>query len=850
MIADICFITCKPGMIASNKEQVKSLKKAIYEVASHLHIGTTSSQVTYKPKLNQNHPNAFINQKVPVIYQALEENIKLKAKEMKKTNQLPFLNSEEMWSMIGTHHFKEKDLLQDGLEYLHHLGLVLNFETTRLRDIYFLDPQWLSKSMAILIRDHHIQPTPDNRNGSHNKLTSSTPSHSSFRGEQQKLEEENLPNTFLLKLLDTGIVEGSELKEYLHTKNQQLCEWIDTYVELLEKFEVVLKIDHGQILVPSFLPERHIYLEKPMIDFRNLENIDTDLYHIERLWFLDHVPYGFWARFISRLRGDETIQELFNINVSSKNTNIKYCLSKSTFEIHYKGCTLLEVLMDESSTINRYDKVPGLIKHYFHILVHVNLLVWSVFWIDTKSGLECSNERSNPNQIQIIDSIKDILPGAAILLHKLSEHYKTLLSNWYRNMAHFVSTEDSKKDPLIFYTPCQNCSRGKEDLDDKEASLRAVSDMSGSYVYYGKKRVNIFSSEECIKSKFGNVRKFCPTHAWDNFQIACPDLLFIHMRSKLARNSYCLEIHSNDILGVGGFGLVCKGTLLCTKGSTAQDGLPTIINDENEENENNMGNNRVDKCIEIPNDRSSFKEGANNAFSGDDNFNKESNQESLGTNQIITERSTVALKFLVKYPEQKAENFFHFLSEEKYTDQELLEMHSAILNEMSFCIKLDHPNVVQLLGVNLETYFYLIFEMAPLGSLKNILELYIYHQSYIQYDVILRTLEELCTGLLYLHDELKIIHMDLKPDNLLIWTYPLPDRNGIIDQKEVRLKIADYGLVYVYSNMGNKLRSAMGTPGYMAPEVLSKTIQSIEPTVSFSMRGQNNIRTSVNIQSF
>ena len=825
MIADICFITCKPGMIASNKEQVKSLKKAIFEVASHLHIGTTSAQVTYKPKLDSKHANAFINQKVPVIYQALEEDIRMKAKEMKKNNQLPFLNSEEMWTMIGRHRFNEKDLLQDGLEYLHHLGLVLNFETTRLKDIFFLDPQWLSKSMAILIRDHHIRQTPDNRIVPHNKLTTS--SSSLKRGEQLKREEENQTATFLSKLLDTGIVEGEELKEYLHGKNQQLCEWIETYVELLERFEVVLKIDQGQILVPSFLPERHIYSEKPMIDFRNLENIDTDLYHIERLWFLDHVPYGFWARFISRLRGDETIQQLFNIYKGTENTNVKYCLSKSTFEIHYKGCTLLEVLMDESSTINRYDKVPGLIKHYFHIMVHVNLLVWSVFLIDSKSGVECSNERSNPDQIKIVDNVKDILPNAAILLHKLSEHYKTLLSNWYKNMAHFVSTEDGKRDPLIFYTPCQNCSRGKEDLDDREASLRAVSDMSGSYVYYGKKRVNIFSSEECIKSRYGNIRRFCPIHVWENFQTTCPDLLFIHMGSKLAQNSFGLEIHSNEILGVGGFGLVCKGTLLCTKGDMPQAEVPTIINDDNDENEYNLGNNYVDENNQMHNNVS-----ANDTSDIACNSDEVPTQDLSCTEQNITLKSVVALKFLVKYPEQKAENFLHFLREEKYTEQELLEMHSAILNEMSFCIKLNHRNVVQLLGVNLETYFYLIFEMAPLGSLKNILEHYDRNQSYIPYDIILKTLEELCTGLLYLHEELKIIHMDLKPDNLLVWSYPRPDRNGIIDHKDVHIKIADYGLVYIYSNMGNKLRAAMGTPGYMAPEVVSKTTQSIEPTVS------------------
>ena len=835
MIADICFITCKPGLIASNKEQVKSLKNAIFEVASHLHVGSTSNQVTYKPKFSADHPNAFINQKVPLIYKKLEQRIVSTAKDMKKNNHPPFVNFQTMWDKIGSELFQDKDLLQDGLEYLHHLGLVLNFETTRLRDIYFLDPQWLSKSMAILIRDHNIQPSPEN----HEKPPL-----------KQSGKEENNNEIFLRKLLDTGIVDAGELKLYLHNKNQQLCDWIDTYVELLERFEVVLRIDNDQILVPSFLPDRQIYTEKTMIDLTKLNKVEADSYHLRRLWFLDHVPYGFWARFISRLRGDETIQELFNIKAPRVNSNIKYCLSKSAFEILYKGCTLLEVLMDESSTINRYDKVPGLIKHYYSILVHINLVVWSVFTIDTKNFAECSTERSIPDPIKIIDLTRDRLPDAAILLHKLSDHYKTLLSNWYRNMTHFVSTEDSKRDPLIFYTPCPKCSDKTEDLDDKEASIRAVSDMSGSYIYFGKKRINIFSSEECIKSKYGTQMKMCHVHGWDKFEVVCPDLFFFHMGSIQTNNSCALAIHPNDILGVGGFGLVCRGTLLSTETKNIHEEVQTYIYDDNPEND-------VGQVVDEQSNKSCLESNPdnNNLFPQNDlcHYDRSENSNSLlrkysqeNRNKHQTEvqsyvgKQRVALKFLVKYPDQKAENFSHFLREEKYTDQDLLEMHTSILNEMSFCIKLNHKNVVQLLGVGFHSFFYLTFELAPLGSLKNILEKYIHHSSYIQYDTILRSLEQFLTGLLYLHEELKIIHMDLKPDNLLVWKYPLPSANTIMHD-DVHLKIADYGLVYVYSNMGNKLRAAMGTPGYMAPEVISKTTQSLEPTVSFFDIGFENL---------
>ena len=812
MIADICFITCRPGLIASNKEQVKSLKKAIYEVASHLHVGQTSNQVTYKPKESPKHANAFINQKVPDIYARLEKNIKSKANEMKAANKPPFLNIENVWVMIGKEIFKEKDLLQDGLEYLHHLGVILNFETTRLKDLYFLDPQWLSKSMAILIRDHHIRPTPE-------------------RSEDQ----ENTTEQFLSQLLDTGIVESTKLQTYLNSKNTQLSDWIEIYVELLEKFEVVLRIDNDQILVPSFLPDSHIYTEKPNINFMNLndQNIETEYYHLDRLWFLDHIPYGFWARFISRLRGDDTIQDLFNTRGSDANKNVKYCLSKSTFEIHYKNCTLLEVLMDESSTINRYDKVPGLVKHYYQIRVHLNLIVWSVLTIDKKKGLERSCEASEPKQVDIIDNVKEVLPLAAILLHTLSNHYKTLLSNWYKNMQNFVSTEDSKRDPLIFYTPCQKCSRGKEDGDEKENSLREISDISGNYIYYGRKKVNIFSSEDCVKTVYGGERKYCLLHNWARFEITCPDLFFVHMRTKIAQEAAKVEIFYRDILGVGGFGLVCKGSLTSVEGRV--DGLSTAVYSENKESSDDSDSDVIEEETKSRSDTDDKFGDIEGSFCSErDDTMGFTNVLEIDGQQMPCNTKEVALKFLVKHPEQKAENFHHFLSEDKYTDPELLEMHTAILNEMSFCINLKHPNVVELLSVSFSTFFYLIFELAPYGSMKNVIEKYMEREMYIKYEVILKSLEEICVGLKYLHEKIKIIHMDMKPDNILVWSYPIPDgADGVIKPTKVHLKIADYGLVYIFSNMGNKLRAPMGTPGYMAPEVLSKTTLSIQPTVRF-----------------
>lgn len=70
---------------------------------------------------------------------------------------------------------------------------------------------------------------------------------------------------------------------------------------------------------------------------------------------------------------------------------------------------------------------------------------------------------------------------------------------------------------------------------------------------------------------------------------------------------------------------------------------------------------------------------------------------------------------------------------------------------------------------------------------------------------------QLCTGVKYLHDA-GVIHRDLKPENLL-----LRDEDGV-----KRLKLADFGFANI---VGDKsfLQSVVGTPAYVAPEILKKS---------------------------
>lgn len=69
-------------------------------------------------------------------------------------------------------------------------------------------------------------------------------------------------------------------------------------------------------------------------------------------------------------------------------------------------------------------------------------------------------------------------------------------------------------------------------------------------------------------------------------------------------------------------------------------------------------------------------------------------------------------------------------------------------------------------------------------------------------------LREVLNALKYLHNNKKI-HRDIKPDNILV-------------TKHGEIKIADFGVSSKLTDTNHKANSFIGTPHYMAPEIISK----------------------------
>ena len=79
-------------------------------------------------------------------------------------------------------------------------------------------------------------------------------------------------------------------------------------------------------------------------------------------------------------------------------------------------------------------------------------------------------------------------------------------------------------------------------------------------------------------------------------------------------------------------------------------------------------------------------------------------------------------------------------------------------------------------------------------------------------EILKEFISEMMHLLIYL-SEAKVVHCDLKPDNIMLELNP-PDNPKAIKS----LKLIDFGSAFSFENLGGL---SMSTPEYLAPEILS-----------------------------
>ncbi|RHN77752.1 putative glycerophosphodiester phosphodiesterase, protein kinase RLK-Pelle-LRK10L-2 family [Medicago truncatula] len=140
------------------------------------------------------------------------------------------------------------------------------------------------------------------------------------------------------------------------------------------------------------------------------------------------------------------------------------------------------------------------------------------------------------------------------------------------------------------------------------------------------------------------------------------------------------------------------------------------------------------------------------------------------------------------------------------------------INEVTTIGRIHHLNVVQLFGFCIEgSKRALVYEFMPNGSLDK----FIFSKEgsiNLSYNKIYDIAIGVARGIAYLHHgcEMKILHFDIKPHNILL------DENFIP-------KLSDFGLAKLHpiENSVITMTAARGTIGYMAPELFYKNIGGV-----------------------
>lgn len=169
----------------------------------------------------------LLEQKVPSTYLALEDVVNYVAAERRANNLDPVLNAEQYKAIVTTEMqqkynktFRDLGELHQATLFLHDNGVLLHYDDATLKDLYFLDPQWLCDMLAHVVTIREINP-----------------------------------------FARSGIMKLEDLKHIFKASSLGSVDTRGYIVNLLNKFEVALTWDSRTLLIPSLLPsEEELHL--------------------------------------------------------------------------------------------------------------------------------------------------------------------------------------------------------------------------------------------------------------------------------------------------------------------------------------------------------------------------------------------------------------------------------------------------------------------------------------------------------------------------------------------------------------------------------------------------------------
>ena len=161
--------------------------------------------------------------------------------------------------------------------------------------------------------------------------------------------------------------------------------------------------------------------------------------------------------------------------------------------------------------------------------------------------------------------------------------------------------------------------------------------------------------------------------------------------------------------------------------------------------------------------------------------------------------------------------------------------NKRLLNEISILQKISHKNIVKLIEVKkTKSHIYIVTEFCNGGSLTDNLNKYVQiHRKAFSEEIVQYLMKQILSAIYYLHMN-KIVHRDLKLDNILL-NFPNENDKANLNMLKAEIKLIDFGFATRLRTVnGNLANTILGTPSNMEPHML-RDMENQRP----SLKGYN-----------
>ncbi|XP_053686186.1 leucine-rich repeat serine/threonine-protein kinase 1 isoform X3 [Sabethes cyaneus] len=829
-VLDSIEVSCKTG------HNIKLLANLIYDTAFSLRPPGCKEPLLY--------------QRVPASYLALEDVVGTISGSLRQFGADPVLDAERYRQMVtqemqlrGFKGFRDWSELNQATMFLHDNGVLLHYDDATLRDLYFLDPQWLCDMLAHVVTVREINPFA--RTG--------------------VMKMDDLQHVFKSSCLGT-----SDNRGYI--------------VSLLNKFEVALSWDARTLLIPSLLPieedstaERVVTVKiatrskgwvmrtrrNPMnTAFPSYEPVpsepatpvlstacDIQTLHrpersISRLLLMSYFPSGFWSRLITRVLADDQVVEAIRClyplpKEAAADPDINQMMNHSahwavwqTGLALYCGSTLVFKMREISVTcpnspyrnpMNRFKlKQDG---------------IWCDIDLTSTSILEiffpCSAQKIRKlNEVGVEMSAVEVEANIQCVTQLLAlsvDHIDLLLEDWYPTLGtRFVHTSEGRF-LVTRLVPCPRCLRDCEDRhvpnfpSQVKPSSAAAAGGNGSQRPALHKRLSVDRRSEFgepsglnelpgILNDLVGARKSQDSVGWSDCDSG------VGQESADSSRATSIEGHplvaAGDLPGPPSYSWMVEECILAAYDKRSV-GCP--IHGEIELGRITPDVNFMD-LSEYYLIRSEDVHRGPLLGRGAFGFVFKATCKTRGSKTVIP----VAMKMLQPVapgPRARQSAIIAYKAAlgkwERDPLQHSCKAYCTARQELAVLLTLRHSNIVPLIGVCTQPLA-LVLDLAPKGALDAVLRHFRRSGARIGPYCFQSLVLQAAKAMEYLHRR-RVIYRDLKAENILVWEFPEPHADDH-PSNAVHIKVADYGISRITLPSGSK--GFGGTEGFMAPEIM------------------------------